>query len=203
MTAYSQIPIPEPPAIKSLPLSLTSFTAQLLNKKVLLSWVTDMELNTSHFTIQRSFNGNTYDDVGMVFTGEQARSHNKYDFTDNIGVINARMLYYRLKWVDLDGRYSYSEIVQIRLISPEESVSVAVYPNPATDQLRVTIPESWQNKTIYYIIYNMEGILIRQKISANAGQTETLPVGDLPEGIYIIRTANGNQAAVQKFIKAK
>jgi hypothetical protein len=95
-----------------------------------------------------------------------------------------------------------SEVLQVRLIRGAEAASLSIYPNPAEDELRVTIPVSWQNKSVSYSIYNMQGILLVQRNRSNAGQTESLVIGDLPAGNYIIRTVNGSQTAIKQFIKA-
>ncbi|MFI5156850.1 MAG: T9SS type A sorting domain-containing protein [Chitinophagales bacterium] len=205
MNAYPQSPAPPQPAIKTLPLSLTTFTAQLFNKAVRLSWSTDMALNSSHFVVLRSSDGSSFDEVGLVFTdGErQNNSHKAYNFSDNIEGINSRILFYRLKMVDLDGKYSYSEMLQIRVVNDIEASLVTAYPNPARNEIRVTVPSAWQNKQISYNIYNMEGVHMGERIMVRASQTETFPIADLPSGNYLIRITNGNQTAVEKFIKAQ
>jgi hypothetical protein len=190
------------PKASPLPLSLTTFTAQLLNNRTILSWSTDMELNASHFVIQRSIDGIDYEDAGIVFTQGQGPSHRDYNFSDNINGIGVKIIYYRLKMVDLDGEYNLSEVLQVRLISGTEATSLSIYPNPASSEIRVTIPVSWQNKTVSYSIYDMQGILMKQRNSSNAGQTEALPINDLPAGNYVVRTAFGGQMAIKQFIKA-
>ena len=156
------------------------------------------------FCCTQKFRCRTYEEVGLVFTdGErQNNSHKEYNFSDNIAGINSRILFYRLQMVDLDGKYSYSEVLQIRVVNEAEAGLLMVYPNPARSEIRVTIPASWQNKRISYNIYNTVGVLVRERFNGRAGQTETLPIADLPEGIYLIRTTNGNQSAVEKFVKA-
>jgi Secretion system C-terminal sorting domain len=185
-----------------LPLSLTTFTAQLVNNRTILSWSTDMELNASHFVIQRSVDGTEYDDAGVVFTQGQGQLHRDYNFSDNINGISAKIIYYRLKLVDLNGKYNFSEVLLVRLISGVDALNLSIYPNPVETELRVTIPVSWQNKSVSYSIYNMQGNLMVERNRTNAGQTESLLVRDLPAGNYVIRTINGSQTAIKQFIKA-
>jgi hypothetical protein len=190
------------PVVGSLPFSLSDFTAQLgNNKNVVLNWETTMEAGTSHFTVQRSSDGQYYDDAGIVFADGESKARKDYSFSDPIESSSRHIIYYRLKMVDLDSKYRYSEVVVVRIGETAE-INVSVYPNPAISELRVTIPSDWQNKPISYNIYNTNGVLIKQKISSNAGQTETLHVADLPVGMYIVKTENGHQTAVQKFMKA-
>jgi len=190
------------PVVSSLPFSLGDFTAQLgNNKNVVLNWETTMETGTSHFTIQRSTDGQYYDDAGIVFADGESKGRKDYSFNDQVANSDKRILYYRLKMIDLDSKYRYSEVVVVRLGESVE-LNLAIYPNPTSSDLRITIPTAWQNQTVAYNIYNTNGVLIKQKISSNAGQTETLHVADLPTGMYIVKTENGHQTAVQKFMKS-
>jgi hypothetical protein len=190
------------PVISTLPLSLLAFDAQLKNTDVTLHWATAMETNSSHFTLQRSVDGASFDDDAIVFAEGNSDVRKDYSYTDKLNNIsNGHLIYYRLKMVDLDAKYRYSKVVVVRLADAEQT-NVIVYPNPAIHELRITIPSEWQNKTIAYNVYNTNGILVRQKITSNAGQTETLQVADLPAGIYVIKTANGNQTTAKKFIKS-
>jgi hypothetical protein len=192
------------PVIKTLPVTLTSFSAQLNSAtKVGLNWSTTSEVNASHFTIQRSTDAVNFQDVAMVVTQEgNSAALRNYSYPDNISSVNADIIYYRLKMVDMDGTFSYSSVEVIR-VEKEESNKVITYPNPATSELRVTIPDSWQNKAVIYSIYNMNGSLVKAKINSNAGQTETLNVSDLSVGTYVVKTASGENVSTQKFIKIK
>ena len=190
------------PVSSPLPLSLVDFAAHLNDKKVVLNWATEMEINTSHFTIQRSTNGESFDDDGVVIADGASTARQDYSFTDNVsGIPNHGLLYYRLKLVDMDSKYRYSEVVVVRMAKDEQTTSIMVFPNPAISDLRVTIPVEWQSKSISYNIYSSSGALMKQKISGNAGQTETLHVADLPSGWYVVKTSTGSQTAVQTFMK--
>jgi hypothetical protein len=189
--------------VHPLPLTLVAFTAQLDKKNVLLNWATDMESNTSHFTIQRSADGKSFDDDAIIFTEGNSDVRKEYNYKDDISTMNSSLIFYRLKMVDMDARYKYSEVIVVRLASDALQTNVLIFPNPAVDELRITIPYEWQNKTISYAVYSSNGSLIKQKINNNAGQTETMHIADLPPGIYLVKTSNGSQSAVQKIIKAK
>ncbi len=191
------------PVSKTLPISLLAFNAQLQDKEVMLRWTTGSENDASHFTVQRSFDGKVYDDAAIVFTQEgNSVMERDYSYDDNINATSSRLIYYRLKMVDMNAKFKYSQVVVVRLSGDQLLANVLVYPNPAANELRITIPVDWQNKSIAYNVYNSNGILVRQKMNRSAGQTETLYVADLPAGIYIIKTENGNQTSVQKFIKS-
>jgi len=190
--------------VNTLPVMFASFTAQLnnSNNKALLNWATNSELNASHFVVQRSTDGNNYDDVATVFSQEgNSNSLRQYSYSDDISNVNSLLVYYRLKVVNIDGVYQYTDVDLIRLSKQDEQSSILVYPNPAQSQLRITIPDSWQGKSISYNVYNVHGSLLKQKTTINSGQTELLNISDLPVGIYIIKAANGNQTSVQRIVK--
>jgi hypothetical protein len=192
------------PVIKTLPVTLTSFTAQLNSAdKADLNWTTTSEVNANHFSVQRSSDAVNFEDVAIVFTQEgNSAALRRYNYPDNISAVQADMIYYRLKMVDMDGSFSYSSVEVIR-VAKEGNNKVITFPNPATSELRITIPGSWQNKAVSYSIYNMNGSLVRTKINSNAGQTETLNVSDVPVGTYIIKTTGGDNSSAQKFIKIR
>ena len=192
------------PVITTLPIDLVSFNAQLSGSSmVMLDWATSAETNASHFVVQRSVDGSNFTDQAIVFTEEgNSNTDRQYSYADNISSVNSSLVYYRLKMVDKDDKYKYSAVVIVR-IGTEEQVALLAYPNPAVNQVSVTIPNDWQNKTIAYSIYNLNGILVKQKVSSNAGQTETFNIADQPAGLYIIKVANGNNTAVKQIIKVK
>ncbi len=190
--------------ISSLPVTLTSFTAQLnnTNDKVNLNWVTTTEINASHFTVQRSFDGTDYDDAAIIFSEEGNTNLKRiYNYSDNISSIKNDLIYYRLKMVDMDGKFTYSEVEVIRMVKDEQADKVITFPNPAVSEMHVTIPLSWQNKTVAFNIYNVNGSLVKAKINSNTGQTETLNVSNLPAGTYILKAMSGTDNSTQKFIK--
>lgn len=190
--------------IITLPVMLESFTAQVngSNNKTLLNWATNSELNASQFIIQRSTNGSDYEDVAIVFSQEgSSTSVRKYSYSDDISMVNGPIVYYRLKIVDGNGNFLYSDIELIRLSNQSSQSNMLVYPNPAQSELRITIPNSWQGKTVLYHIYDVHGSLIKQKLSNNAGQTELLNIAELPVGIYIVSASNGDLILVQRIVK--
>ena len=191
------------PSQTTLPLELLSFGAMLKDtKKVNLFWTTLWEKNLSHFTVERSFDGKTFSQAGVVFGVGNSDYKTNYSLTDDISKISAGIIYYRLKLQDEDGKYGYSEVRVIRVNNKEqESISLTTYPNPVVNELRVTIPNSWQGKEVKYEIYNAGGRMIKTVSSSSASQTEIINMSSVNAGLYIVRAINGNDIAQQKIIK--
>ena len=94
-----------------LPVELLEFKGTLVNSNAFLQWKTEHETNTSVFIVERSLDGNNYYQVGTMLAANSAGINN-YSFTDpDIVSLGVSIVYYRLKQVDLDGKFVYSGIV--------------------------------------------------------------------------------------------
>jgi hypothetical protein len=187
----------------TLPLKLTAFTAALNSKqdKVNLNWSTMSEINVSHFEIERSTDGNTYTHLALNFAASNSGSKHDYDYMDDVSSLSG-VIYYRLKMVDIDGKYSYSNVRMVRIGRTNDKVVVInTFPNPVTSELRVTIPNSWQNKKVNYEVIANNGQLVSKNETGNASQTETINVSNLAPGFYIVKVSCNRETAQQKIIK--
>jgi hypothetical protein len=78
---------------------------------------------------------------------------------------------------------------------------ISVYPNTQQTELRFSIPQDWQGKSLAFDLYNTHGNLLKEKTAADAGQTELLNISDVPVGIYLVKAVNGNETYSQKIVK--
>lgn len=119
--------------------NLKDFTAQLQTDKVLLKWSTATEVNTRQFVVERSTDKSTWSTLNEIGAKGNSASASQYSFTDN-GPLPL-VAYYRLKMVDVDGGFTFSdELRVITLItavpgSPGGSLKVYAYPNPASGNI--------------------------------------------------------------------
>ncbi|MFY0673375.1 MAG: hypothetical protein JXQ87_08215 [Bacteroidia bacterium] len=182
-----------------LPVDLTYFTAawQTNGETVILNWQTALEENNSHFEIERSFDGQTWEQVGTVAGQGTTFDITDYQFIDRLETKNARLetqVYYRLKQVDYNGDFDYSPIETLNC-SPEQFGieqdalnSFNVWPNPANGA------KIYMNKVGNYSISTTSGILIVNEINVNE-----LDVSKLNNGSYIIMNEFGEHVI---FIKS-
>jgi hypothetical protein len=191
------------PVESTLPVKLTSFNAKKNDSKVILNWSTGMEKNVSHFVIERSVDGSDYTDIGMIFTDGDSDFQREYQFTDDVKNLKQQVLYYRLRMVDLDAKYERSPVRVIRMGSQSETIQVLAYPNPVTDNLRITLPASWQDSRISIDVLNANGQVMKHVTTDNAGQTETIDMSGIAVGLYLVRVSNGSESATQRIIKSK
>jgi hypothetical protein len=187
-----------------LPVKLTSFQANKSKNDVALSWVTASESNNKGFELERSDDGRSFRTIAVVKGKGNAQTTQKYSFIDKDAFAPAiqKMLYYRLKQIDFDGKYFYSNIL---IISNNENVQLAgtVYPNPVKDQCSLQLPIIVTG-TIGITITDMNG---KEMINRNVELTETSDkvsinqLSGLQPGIYFVKLTNAATTVVSKFIK--
>ena len=106
-------------AASEIPVELTSFTAQADEKEVVLSWITETELNNSGFSIERKdAESQGWNEIAFVPGHGTTTERNSYTYNDNnvkMGVYN-----YRLKQTDFDGTFEYSDAILVEVFSPSE-----------------------------------------------------------------------------------
>ena len=111
-----------------VPVELVSFDAKLINGAVNLSWITATETNNSGFEIQRSLDNSSFSKIAFIAGNGSTTEISKYSYVDNYSADNK--VYYRLKQIDNDGSYTYSDVVEVNLSMPKEFVLSQNYPNP-------------------------------------------------------------------------
>ncbi len=121
----------------TLPVTWLSFSGKAIGKTVVLDWATASEQNNHHFEIERSSDGIHFTSIGKVNASGNPGTNNEYRFTD-LNPLNGAA-YYRLKQVDLDGKFHYSIIISITTI---EVNGFSIYSEPGSGLMTLTIPSS-------------------------------------------------------------
>ena len=184
----------------TLPILLSNFTATLNDGAVDLAWSTQLEVNSDHFTIQRSSNaGATWDDLGNVAAHGNSTGILNYSYTDTKPGQGTNE--YRLQLVDRDGKFTYSEVRSVRI---GIVASVTVYPNPAHDYVNVTLSAT-AGQSVLIRLFNQNGqVLIEKNVTNAGGTTIPLAVSNYPEGNYIIvASAADGSRQVNKLVITK
>lgn len=191
------------PVTGTLPVSLINWTATYANSNIALKWTTTVEKNASHFIIERSFDGTEYTDAAMIFAVGNSDISNNYAYNDKVPGSNNGVIYYRLKMVDMDGKVKTSAIRIVRIGKTNDAVKIMAYPNPVINDLRITIPQNWQDKQVSYQVMNTSGQIIKSITIPHASQTEVVSMAQVPAGMYIVKVSNGNETGTQTIVKSK
>jgi hypothetical protein len=188
---------------QTLPVKMESFTATLNNigNKVDLKWTTSSEINVNHFIVEKSTDGSSFSEAGMVFAYGTASEKANYTFADNITGNQAKVIYYRLRSIDIDGKNQLSETRLIRIGKTGNDIKLLTYPNPVTNELRITNPSNWQNRPVVYELFSANGTVVKRTSTGSSSQTETMNLSNLSPGFYIIRATSNGEIAQQKIIK--
>lgn len=182
----SEVWIADVPAGSPLPLELLEFKGSVVNNNGLLQWKTDNEENALSFVVERSVDGRNYSGIGSVSAINTPGIH-YYDFTDvNITGLGINKIYYRLKQTDIDGRFTYSNIV---ILSIDNNRPVVIlYPNPIKDKINMTINIARSEKLQWLLSDNNGRIIKRGNYNLSAGSTAvSLDVAGLSSGMYIVQ----------------
>lgn len=118
-----------------LPVTLTEFKGQEKNMNINLTWKVADEKNVNRYEVQRSRDGVTFETIGIVFAWEEA-VHADYAFNDKNA--NTGINYYRLKMIDNDGVFKYSNILTFT-IGTTTGIQIAVVPNPTVNMINVQL----------------------------------------------------------------
>ena len=193
-------PVFNPGQLSFLPGTLVEWSVKVNKNKASISWSTTIEKNSSRFIVLKSLDGEHYTEAVTLTAAGNSDKVIKYACADNVFATKG-LVYYRLKMVDKDQEERYSNVIVVR--GDDQATELAVYPNPAVNELRVTVASTWQGKEIVFDIYNNYGQLVKNKRNAAASQTETMNVTDLPAGIYIVKVSSGGEGVTRQFIKSK
>jgi hypothetical protein len=185
----------------TLPVRLYSFQAYVINQKAELKWMSDYEKDAAHFEVERSTDGRNFQQIGIVMAANSGDNRSNYQFADAI-TATKEMVYYRLKMVDINGSFEYSEVKMIRTKSTQQNaISIQAYPNPVVSDLRVTIPQAWNNKKVTYQVIAANGLIMKTFERANSSQTELINMSSFANGTYIIKVVCDGQITQQFIVK--
>ena len=180
------------------PVELVSFIASVKNNSVLLSWKTATEVNNYGFEIERSSNNETFTRYSFIRGSGNSNSDKHYSFSDNN--LQNGTYYYRLKQLDTDGQFSYSDVVKATIDYTPNSFALSQnYPNPFNPSTKISwqSPVSgWQTLKVYDILGNEVATLVNEfreagfyevEFSANGGSASGRNASTLTSGVYIYK----------------
>jgi hypothetical protein len=181
-----------------LPVMFVSFEAEKIGDHAKLTWKTTDEQNVNGYYVEHSTNAISYSLKGYVPALPSA-TENTYNYIDEYPTTGNN--YYRIRQEDIDGRVTYSDTRRL-IFNNTGSLIVSVYPIPVADKLKVNI-QAGVNEKATLRISDMHGrtVKLRPFQLKAQGNLETIEVGDLQSGMYVIELVGTTVKRTIKFIK--
>ncbi|GBD87374.1 hypothetical protein BMS3Abin03_01306 [bacterium BMS3Abin03] len=200
--------------IEIVPVELVSFTANYVNENVELRWETATEINNSGFEIERKPQNTNFEEIGFLQGNGTTAEKHQYVFKDkNVATATYQ---YRLKQIDFDGSFEYSNIIEVDVTIPGKFSLEQNYPNPfnPTTKIKFTITKSplpggdgrgglqLVKLVVYDLLGNKIATLVNEEKPAGTYEVE-FNAGNLPSGIYMYQLKAGKFIQTKKLILMK
>ena len=200
-------PLPTPSALPCasinciLPVELMEFVAEPAGHEVMVSWATGSEQNSDHFMVERSTDGEHFEDIGRVGAAGTSGMTIRYTWPDKHPVQGWN--YYRLKQVDIDGTSTYSPVRSVFMSGRPSTIEV--YPNPANDLVNIVLDDLSGQRDLLWRVLDASGRVViegSQQLAFDANRL-SIPVERLEAGSYVvaITTAQGTALGQGRFVK--
>ena len=172
------------------PVTLKGFNASVVNNLSKLTWTSENEINVAGFELEKSIDGKTFTLVNTT------NSTGKANYTSN-DVAPKGITYYRLKINNLDGTYTYSNIISVN--GKKIGTGINIYPNPALSNITVSYNKVSNNASI--LVYTTDGKLVNTSMLIEGSTQTTLDVSTLKTGKYILTMNDGTEKQSTFLIK--
>lgn len=203
-------------ASNPLPVELISFKAILEGNVVSLSWQTATELNNRGFEIERK-TGTSWEQISFVPGSGTTTALKSYYYEDNIIGINSDIIYYRLKQIDFNGSFEYSNVIEVKFL-PDDFYLSQNFPNPFNPATKISfvIGNLEGNSVVTLKVYDLTGnevaTLVNEELGAGKYQVEFSATGvsssggnnsQLSSGIYFYELKAGSFIQSRKMLLLK
>lgn len=185
----------------TLPVKLLGFSASYNNGQTTLSWQTENEVNFDHYEIERSANGKDFIAVGTKHaTGSYSKT--AYQHADDISSTSEKAFYYRLRMVDVDGKFSYSNTILIRKDQVGGVKGLLLSPNPVASGSALTLRVNAESrKNVEVRVLDVTGkLILKQQNQLNEGLNSVSINNNsrLQPGIYTVQVIADDEVLSSK-----
>jgi fibronectin-binding autotransporter adhesin len=186
--------------LQPFPVSWLSINGMRNGSDNVISWTVTAEMNNDYFVVEMSVDGNSYTDLGRVAGAGTTGYQQQYHYTHHTA--SGTQLYYRIRQVDLNGRYTYSRSIRIESTS-ETAGKFTLLGNPVSDKVILSVPSARSYSAIISIVDGVGRTLYRQKVQIRPGsnliETNT---SNQASGIYYLALTDENGGnTVTRFVK--
>lgn len=169
-----------------LPIELSEFTGQIQECKGVLAWLTESETDFSHFELEKSVDGETFQTIATIQGTGTTTEAASYSYVDlQIRTIN----YYRLKSVDLDGSVAYSKLISLTKEACAGQVEFNIFPNPANEStVNIQFNSAFESDDLTLVFSDVLGRVIMEiPIAVEFGvNTYHIKISELADATYFV-----------------
>jgi hypothetical protein len=191
-----------------IPVELSSFSANANGRNIDLRWITVTETNTKAFLVQKMKmnkvnKDNEWETIAEISAKGTTSEVSNYTFVDKN--VSAGSYQYRLKIIDVDGSYDFSDQVNVVMLNPTKVSLSQNYPNPFNPEtlIKFEIPQnSFVNLTVFNIIGEKVATLVNENLEAGIYE-KRFNAQELSNGIYLYKLVNGNSTITKKMLLIK
>jgi hypothetical protein len=191
--------------INPLPVELVSFSADYTSGNVNLSWITATELNNSGFDVERKTKTGEWNKITFIRGNGTTTETKHYFFTDDVKDVKTSNVYYRLKQIDFDGTFNYSNEIEVDINLPTKFQLEQNYPNPFNPVtiIKYQLPnKSLVTLKVFDILGKEVEILVNEEKDAGYYQL-SFNASSLSSGIYFYTLQTGSNIVTKKMILLK
>lgn len=186
-----------------VPVELSAFTVNVNNGNVVLNWTTETELNNQGFEVQRKTAESQFITIGHVNGNGTTTDRKEYTFTD--AGVQIGSYYYRLKQVDFNGAYEYSNEIFAEINAPLEFALNQNYPNPfnPTTSINFSLAEPSLVKLSVYNLLGEEVQVLKNEFMNAGSYNVSFDAAALPSGMYLYKIETSQFSSVRKMMLMK
>jgi hypothetical protein len=185
--------------VVTLPVTLNSFKGENKGSYNELSWKVEQEISMDRYELQRSTDGLNFSAVATIASRNNWQP-SSYSYKDNIAQLSSLQFFYRLKMINQDGSFKYSDIVLLKL---RKSFQVKVLGNPFRSEVNLRY-QVQQTGNLQLAVYDQQGKLMkRETVLARSGEgVHTIPgLAYLPAGMYLLQVQSGPEKTTLQIMK--
>lgn len=191
--------------IMPMPVELISFNGEVNDNDAVLNWTTASEINNKGFAVERSADGNSFDEIDFVKGAGNSHSVVSYTKTDEqvFAKMNSKIVYYRLRQQDFDGKEAYSSIIQLEYGKSSLLSKLEAHPNPFDNEVDIIV-ESTKQGGYTIVVSDIQGRLISTTAVDIQKGLNTITLKDLAHlnaGMYIVKLIGEEQHTI-KLVKS-
>ena len=185
-----------------LPVELSSFIAINKLNDITLNWETKTEVNCAKFEIERKSISTEWCNISSLLANGNSNVSKQYSFTDK--KLNSGKYSYRLKMIDLDGKFQYSDLIDIEIAVPKEFILSQNYPNPFNPSTKIDYQLPLDSRVtieLYNIVGQKVGELVNKE--QTAGYYSIALNKEMASGVYIYRMVASDKIKGNNFVSIK